>query len=391
MPPLPHPSSTSSQPRRPQHRALPRSVWIYLTAATVALSLLGLRGAFSDYASRMAPVLGFVAAMAVVVDCAESAGVLRSVVATLRRLSRWTTRPVFAWLTIALLATLCTVFFSLDTTAIVLTPLALLIGRDVGFRPEYIVVSIIWIANLASSVLVVSNLTTLLAERTGLISSSDLLLPGLTLAAVGVAASTVILASRQSSTRPLDDAPAPHPRRLWSGGILLALMVSLTVVTPVWVPATFAAVLLWILSTQRSASRLLQEVIPWNALALVIAATSWATLAFHLGVLDWLITALKGHSSWILMLVASFGANMVNNLPAYLVMEPAAHSTTDLVGVLIGVNAGCLLTPWASLATLLTLEQARLRGVRLRWRRVVVPSIGILVIALGTTGLLFLL
>lgn len=390
----------SSAKKRPQRTSpvecsqlstLPQTFWLYALAAAVALVILAAHGAFSGYVSRMAPVLGFVAAMAVVVDCAESAGVLRSVVHTLRRLTGWSRRPFFAWLTIALLATVCTVFFSLDTTAIVLTPLALLIGRDVGFRPEYIVLAIIWIANLASSVLVVSNLTTLLAERTGLITTSDLLLPGLTLAAVAVAASMLILVSRGTPTHPLDDAPASHPRRMWSGGILLVLMVSLTVVTPVWIPAVLAAVLLWVLSEKRSVSRLLLRVIPWNALALVIAATSWATVAFQLGLLTWLIDALEGQGSWVLMLTAAFGANVLNNLPAYLVMEPAAHSTADLLGVLIGVNAGCLLTPWASLATLLTLEQARLRGVHLAWRRVVLPSTGIVVIALGITGLVFLL
>ncbi len=371
--------------------APPRTLWLWILASLPALTTLGARGALSDYISRMAPVLGFVAAMAIVVDCAESAGVLRGVVRFLRRISHWNTRPFFAWLSIVLLATLCTVFFSLDTTAIVLTPLALLIGRDVGFRAEYIVLSIIWIANLASSVLVVSNLTTLLAERTGLITTADLILPGLTLAALGVLASTLILLSRTSPTQSLDDVPASTPRRTLSGLVLLLLMVSLTILTPVWVPAAVAAGLLWLLSEKRCVSRLLLEVIPWNALALVVTATSWATLGFHLGILNWLLTALEGHSSWLLMLVAAFGANVLNNLPAYLVMEPAATSTADLLGILIGVNAGCLLTPWASLATMLTLEQARLRGVRITWRRVLLPSIGILVFALGIASLLFLL
>jgi Na+/H+ antiporter NhaD/arsenite permease-like protein len=63
------------------------------------------------------------------------------------------------------------------------------------------------------------------------------------------------------------------------------------------------------------------------------------------------------------------GANAVDNLPAYLALEPAAGSPSRLAALLVGVNAGPLITPWASLATLLWHQRLRALGVELRWGR----------------------
>ena len=46
-------------------------------------------------------------------------------------------------------------------------------------------------------------------------------------------------------------------------------------------------------------------------------------------------------------------ANLADNLPAYLALEPVAGTEHRLLALLVAVNAGPLITPWASLATLL--------------------------------------
>ena len=62
---------------------------------------------------------------------------------------------------------------------------------------------------------------------------------------------------------------------------------------------------------------------------------------------------------------SAVGANVVNNLPAYLLVEPAAaDDVRRLVATLVGVNAGALVAPRASLATLLWLQRCRSAGVR---------------------------
>ncbi len=69
--------------------------------------------------------------------------------------------------------------------------------------------------------------------------------------------------------------------------------------------------------------------------------------------------------------VGMLGANAVNNLPAYLAFESVADSPARLAALLVGVNAGSLITPWASLATLLWHQRLHAVGVDVPWRRYV--------------------
>lgn len=64
------------------------------------------------------------------------------------------------------------------------------------------------------------------------------------------------------------------------------------------------------------------------------------------------------------------GANVVDNLPAYLALEPvAAGSRQRVVALLIGGNLGPLITIWASLATLLWRDRCTTAGVTVSaWR-----------------------
>jgi arsenical pump membrane protein len=78
-------------------------------------------------------------------------------------------------------------------------------------------------------------------------------------------------------------------------------------------------------------------------------------------------------------------ANLVNNLPAYVAGEavvPLANHT-QLLGLLIGVNVGPLITPWASLATLLWYERCVTSGVTVPLRRFTLTSAGVAVAGIG--------
>ena len=104
----------------------------------------------------------------------------------------------------------------------------------------------------------------------------------------------------------------------------------------------------------------------------------------------------EGHGFVELLRLAGVGAassNLVNNLPAYLALEPVAGDPLRLAALLIGVNAGPLITPWASLATLLWHQRLVSLGVTISWWRyaalgmIVVPlTVVAAVAALSLTG-----
>ena len=77
-------------------------------------------------------------------------------------------------------------------------------------------------------------------------------------------------------------------------------------------------------------------------------------------------------------------SNVINNLPAYTAGEAVVpHGAQDmLLALLIGTNVGPIVTPWASLATLLCLEACRRHGLAVPMRTFVLAGFGLAVTAL---------
>ena len=114
-------------------------------------------------ADRVWPVLLFVVAITVVAELAAAAGLFDLVAA-------WSTRAArgsawMLWLLTVAVATVSTVFLSLDTTAVLLTPIVVTMARHVRLNPLPFALTTVMLANCASMLLPVSNLTNLLAEQ----------------------------------------------------------------------------------------------------------------------------------------------------------------------------------------------------------------------------------
>ena len=69
------------------------------------------------------------------------------------------------WLLVVLVAALSTIFLSLDTTAVLLTPVVIVLARHAGLNPLPFALTTVWLANTGSLLLPVSNLTNLLAQH----------------------------------------------------------------------------------------------------------------------------------------------------------------------------------------------------------------------------------
>ena len=117
------------------------------------------------------------------------------------------------------------------------------------------------------------------------------------------------------------------------------------------------------------------SLLPWRLLVFVTGLFLVVDTVGRHGLSD-AMTALIGTdpgASGVTRAAATGGvlSNVRNNLPVYVAGEavvPVANHD-QLLGLLIGTNVGPLITPWASLATLLWAERCRAAGVEIRWRR----------------------
>jgi arsenical pump membrane protein len=363
-------------------------VLLLLGALAVALGVLPLP-VVATLADRVWPVLLFVIAITVVTELAAAAG-LFSVIA--EQLARWGLgRAWVLWLFVVVFATVSTIFLSLDTTAVLLTPVVVAVARHVGLPTIPFALTTVWLANSASLLLPVSNLTNLLAAGQ---------LPGYTparfaalmiapaIVSILVPSVLIFLIYRRSLLAryelPMRSDPT-DPILLWASGIVVVAVLPLLVSgLPVWIPAVGAALILVLVFLVRRRSELRFGLIPWQlalfagGLFLVVAA------ATSMG-LGQVLVVVAGHGDRFpaLLRLAGVGAasaNVANNLPAYLALEPTAASPLRIAALLIGVNVGPLITPWASLATLLWSQRLRSLEVAVSWRRFV--ALGFLLVPL---------
>ena len=284
------------------------------------------------------------------------------------------------WLLVVVFATGSTVFLSLDTTAVLLTPVVVVLARHVGLDPLPFALTTVWLANTASLLLPVSNLTNLLAAHS-LGSAGPGAFVALTwlpaLIAVLVPSALLLLIHRRALFgRYAPEHPQPVGDRVLFGcsaAVLLLLVPALVSGLPVWLPASVAAVLLVGVFLARRPRLLSASLVPWSLVLLASGLFLAMESAHALGLGELLADVIGGGSDTAALLrmsgVAALGANAVDNLPAYLALEPAAGSPDRAIALLIGVNAGPLVTPWASLATLLWHQRLTRMDVRISWGR----------------------
>lgn len=350
-------------------------------------------------ADRVWPILLFVVAVTVVAELASKAGLFDVVAARLARIARG--RTVWLWVLVVALATAATAFLSLDTTAVLLTPvvISMAVARKLDPLPFAFVTVVL--ANTASLVLPVSNLTNLLASEAlggghDPIAFLALLGPSALIAiAVSVVVLTLVFLRRLPKTYP-DAAPptVSDPLLLRVAGVVtLALLPLLVVGLEPWMPALGAAVVLVVAFAWRAPRALGIRLIPWSLLVFAggLFLAVGALEALGIGQVTSVLAGTGDDlvSLWQLAGVGALAANGINNLPAYLALESVAGSPARLAALLVGVNAGPIVTPWASLATLLWHERLVAAGVEVRWSRFIVLGavIAPLIVLLGVLPL----
>jgi arsenical pump membrane protein len=334
-------------------------------ALVVAIGAITPQRALTEI-ERLGPVAGFLAAVLVLAQLCQDEGLFRAIGGWLGHRAS----PPRKLLTrVFVIASVTTAVLSLDATVVLLTPVVFATVARLNARAKPHVYAATHLANTASLLLPVSNLTNLLAFADSGLSfprfAALMLVPWL--AAIGVE----YLVIRWFFRTDLNVTPPPAPAAEPAGVPLFILIVlaatlagfaatSLAGIDPAWAAAAGATVLgVRALATRRTslASIAASAGVPFLAfvlaLGVVVAAVTGNGLA---GALQ---RVMPGNASLPALLaaaaLAAALANVINNLPAVLVLLPIAAATGPglVLAVLIGVNIGPNLTYAGSLATLL--------------------------------------
>lgn len=350
--------------------ARPRG-WPEAFAAIPAVAVLIGAGAISAHqaaaeAASLARVVAFLGAVLVLAKLCDDEGLFEAAGAAMARARFGSQRLLWQ---VFVIAAVITAVLSLDATVVLLTPVVLATVRWLGAPVRPHAYASAHLANAASLLLPVSNLTNLLAFHIADLSfikfTAVMALPWL--AAVG----TVYLVFRWFFARDLDVSPqrqeiGPPPRP----PVFVLAVVALTLagfaiteavgVAPAWAAIAGASVL-GIRSLRHRHTTVVDLVRAVNVpfLVFVLALGIVVEAVMLNGVADGMRAVLPSGSSLLALLgiaaVAAVLANLVNNLPATLVLLPLAASSgpAAILAVLIGVNIGPNLTYVGSLSNLL--------------------------------------
>ncbi len=291
-----------------------------------------------------------------------------------------------------ILGALVTAFLSLDTTAIILTPVVLAFVRRLNLRARPFLLACAFVANTGSLLLPVSNLTNLLFQSGFQISFAAfalrMALPQLIAVAVNYAALYFLFRRELPKTFPTDTLPEPKsvlpdvPYFRGATLVLLAVLVGYFVGSLFHIPpfvialAGSALLLAWGLMRKRVGGDIVKE-ISWPLFPFVIGLLIVVRGVENLGLARFAAHGLSyGHGMLGTTLISAFGAglgsNVINNIPMALLsvsVVQQAHQTLPqmpvqpaMYGALLGCNIGPNLTLAGSLATMLVITTARKKG-----------------------------
>ncbi|MEV1177842.1 SLC13 family permease [Nonomuraea sp. NPDC049784] len=341
------------------------------------------------------PLLIFLVAIIVLAELTKEAQVFDAIAARMAVFGRGNYAALFFLCTA--FASFITIFLNLDTTAVLLTPVMLALAPKARIAALPLAMTTIWLANTASLLLPVSNLTNLLGmEKIGLDAqefAARMWAPQLASIAVTMAFLWVFY-WRRGQRRDLRYTPPllePVADRVLFGaasaGCLLFIAL-LMLKAHVAVAATAAAAIVVGAFLLRARHRLTWSLIPWQLIIFVTGLFLVVpTLSRH-GLSD-LMTWMVGTEGDPYR-TAAIGAglsNTINNLPAYKAVETVIPPTdrNQLLALLAGTNVGPVITPWASLATLLWFESCRRHEVKVPMRRFLLTGTGLAVVGLLAT------
>jgi arsenical pump membrane protein len=350
--------------------AHPSGLWealagVVCAGATLSTDLLTAHQARSAV-TLLAPVVAFLVTILMVSEVCARAGLFA---AAAQRVGGWSGgRPVLLFTGVFVLAAVVTVVLSLDATVVLLTPVVLAAGLARGVPAGPGTYACLRMANSASLLLPVSNLTNLLALphldltfTAFAVRMAPVLVVVLVVEYVGLR--LLFRGALGGGSQPDTSEPLPVP--VFPVVVVVLMLVGFAAVSPFggqpwWVSLAAAAVLgIWALRHGLVGVRdLVHAANPGFALWVLALGVVVAGLAVgFLGdaVRHTVPDSLSLGGILLIACIATVLANLLTNLSATLLLVPlvAPLGTTGVLAALLGLNIGSGLTWTGSLANLL--------------------------------------
>jgi arsenical pump membrane protein len=343
--------------------------WVVAVVAAAVLVAVGAVGIDRTLQTleHLAPTVGFLAALLLVSEGCRREGLFDALGTLMAHRSLGSPRRLLAL--VFVVASSVTAAISLDSTIVLLTPVVFATVTRLRMSPTPHIYACVHLANSASLLLPISNLTNLLAlHESGLTFARFALLMALPTAgaiAVEWVALTWFFGAELRRPRERqevsDQANLPRFPLAVLGVSLIGFLISSFIgIHLLWIAAAAAALLTVPALVRRTTTpsatfRALQPAF----LAFVFGLGVIVAAASDNGLASAVRSVLPRGDSFIALLgiaaVSALLANLVNNLPAILILAPALAPTGPeaVLAALLGVNIGPNLTYVGSLATLL--------------------------------------
>lgn len=384
-------------------RGLPEAIWpafpMMVALALVAFGFIGIDRVMETL-SDGASALTFLFALLVYGALLERGGFFEWAALHGARLARGSVARLFR--NFYLLAAFITITLSLDTTAVLLTPIVLALARRLRIAALPFLMMTIFVANAGSLLLPVSNLTNILFAARFELGAGEFLrwmaAPQLITLALLYAALRLVFRKELKARFSIEALPDPA-HAIGDRGYFMLSLASFPLIGAGYAfapslglsPAAplFLASLLLIARglTRRQLEPGFLRALPWGLFPLVFGLFILVRFIGDAGLLELSAEALAGleqgaegaspRFAFLLAALIGLATNIANNLPVALFIQDVfghelfgqlsagrAGEALLLFAALIGANIGPLLTPFGSLATLLILSIAARGGER---------------------------
>ncbi len=339
---------------------------VVVAGALVATGVVSVERA-RDAIVHLIPTIGFLASLLLIAEGCRREGLFDALGTIMARGSQDSPRRLLGL--VFVVASGVTVVLGLDPTIVLLTPVCFSTAKRLRMSPTPYVYACVHLANSASLLLPISNLTNLLAfYDSGLSFTRFAVLMALpTAAAIAVEWIVLTWVFRNELSRPRDceavTGSTHLPRFVLAvlGATLVGFLISSSMgIDPLWIAiAGAAAITLPALLRRKTTPGALGRAAEPSFLVFVLGLGIIVAAASDNGLATVVRTVLPAGSSLPDFLriaaVSALLANLVNNLPAILILAPILASVGHgpVLAALVGVNVGPNLTFVGSLATLL--------------------------------------